>query len=811
MDKKIIALMSSLLILSAGVLSGCSSNAKDNNKKVDLTPNDAGDFMWREITADEVDNAHRNMIGSIVISKYVGSRNDVVVPASINDKPVVAIDWYAFCPLSKADLDYKDIEDVYGITDFDSFSELHRGENLSDEELEEQYREYFIDRLNNHDPVSNITSIRLPKSIVTVGDGAYAYCDSLEVVEIYNYGENDKWITIENDEQFYGNTKLKSYNFYLSEANGSIYNFPYCTNLEILNVTPNNSTYYDEYSSANYDIDLSDMFDSGSRYSSKIKEIHVAEGTEKLSGFSYSIYNGTTEAPNPHNSADNTVDEVSFSYNPFADNSVSRIYIPSSVTKIDEMTFSAYCKSDFENVRYGKFAGFQMTEQADITIITPKGSYAEMFAEAHGIDCVNSDDKLKDKKRDDSAKEKKLLEIKDSPEEIALYKSIDETRRVMNKFSRIARNYAQDNSDLFCLISSDYTKSINADDLLSGSFNSTVTNKFAQEDADTGRYTVVGGKYDYFAILRNGELVYAAIADRDYLDYAVSSSYNESVGHTPSGDEYKFGDYSLDDLYKLAQEYFESENAEAERQEQLNHWRTAYTDIINDIDANGGKSVAKVNTDSGVSIRKDKSTDAERIGAVPYHCDVEILEEGVDWMKVTYKGTTGWVKSEYLSHAVSPYARDYEYTLVKFDVDEVPLLFINDPNNMNVGMVYRYSGGKAELVLETLPEQKAYNNSLYGASITCFVVYGTVNRDDPKISSASYEKYYTYNNGNWELEDELTSISYTDGTMSFHVENTDMNDSVATEYIFGKYEVRADGIWYQDKESVLNYIATAEY
>lgn len=835
-------IMAFLLIACTGVLTGCGSKAKDDNKKVDLTPNDAGDFIWRELTADDVSSNNRNLIGSIIISKYVGSRSDVVVPASINDKPVVGIDKYTFCPLSTVER----IKDVYGIMDEDSFYKsqgiddiyIYRRQHEEEEydELCRKYDEYFKDTLINHEPVSPITSIRIPKSVASIGDFAFAYCDRLEVVEVYNYGENDRWITIDGDEQFYGNTKLKSTNFYLSDngnASGS-WTYPYCPSLESINLI---STTQSEYDKDTFSIDLTRVFElgeDGTDYMTNLKTIHIAEGTKKLSGFKCSdhgesdkeetdSYDYTTD--DTDSESDKKIDSfyymadtlgmANFEFNPFADFNVTEIYIPSSVTEIDEMTFSAYCGKDFEDVRYGKFVDFEMTEQADITIITPQGSYAEMFAKEHGIDCVNSEDKLKNKKRDNSAKEKKLQKIKDTPEDIekkAFYEKIIEvkaaTQSAMQCIYSSATELDEEGFDFtdyqFDVISTDDSKNINDGE----KFKSRIGKFFDCE------------KYDFFAIFKDWKVVYVAVADKEYPNYAISLDAEKKNCYTPSGERYNIGDYSLDDLYKLAKEYYNieisepktSDNSEPEIQKEFNNWNTAYEGIINDIDANGGKPVTKVNTDSGVSIRKEKSADSERLGAVPYHCDVEVLEKGNDWTKITYNGTTGYVKSEYLSSATTPYASDYEYSLISFvDIDGAPLLCINSPDNMNVGKVYSYANGKAELVLETLPEQKVYNNSSYGAKKTCFVVCGTVNRDDPKISLASYDKYYTYNNGKWVLEDEFTALHYTDGKDYFCVENTDMEGSDATDYMNSKYETHIVGsIWYRTKEVILEEITAAD-
>ena len=107
-------------MLMSSMLSGCGeadekSTAKENEKSIlseadnsseqkeeELIPNEASDFMWHEFTADEFPDG----VGGICIDKYVGNRTDIVIPKSIDNKPVIAIASFAFCPYTEQELEY---------------------------------------------------------------------------------------------------------------------------------------------------------------------------------------------------------------------------------------------------------------------------------------------------------------------------------------------------------------------------------------------------------------------------------------------------------------------------------------------------------------------------------------------------------------------------------------------------------------------------------------------------------------------------------------------------------------------------------
>ena len=64
--------------------------------------------------------------------------------------------------------------------------------------------------------------------------------------------------------------------------------------------------------------------------------------------------------------------------------------------------------------------------------------------------------------------------------------------------------------------------------------------------------------------------------------------------------------------------------------------------------ATGGDAVKTVKATTNVNMRKEASESAEKIGVVVGGDTLELLSENNGWSQVRYKGTVGYVKSEYL-------------------------------------------------------------------------------------------------------------------------------------------------------------------
>lgn len=215
------------------------------------------------------------------------------------------------------------------------------------------------------------------------------------------------------------------------------------------------------------------------------------------------------------------------------------------------------------------------------------------------------------------------------------------------------------------------------------------------------------------------------------------------------------------------------------------NWEQAYENIINDIDANSGKSVTKVKAGGGLNMRKKADQNAEKVTLIPNHAVVEVAEESDGWSKVKYKKYTGWVKSSYLTESTSPSAEDYYYSKFRINSETSPLFVVSGSDTEYEGMVYRYANGKAELILELLPGEDVQS---YSEVSNLFVVYGELDVDPTsEIVRSLYYKYYTYKNGELNLTDEVTRTTISQAGTDDHLVGTDLHNQDTWQYLENKY------------------------
>lgn len=84
------------------------SQVSDETSPDEIVPNAESDFVWHVLAAEETTNP--KCVGGVVITSYVGESDKVVIPKTIDDKPVVAIGEFAFSPSSFDDWYYSDYE-----------------------------------------------------------------------------------------------------------------------------------------------------------------------------------------------------------------------------------------------------------------------------------------------------------------------------------------------------------------------------------------------------------------------------------------------------------------------------------------------------------------------------------------------------------------------------------------------------------------------------------------------------------------------------------------------------------------------------
>lgn len=370
MNKKIYAGVMALILSMSGMFYGCgqsntedvkesghlSSVESDNDSVAEIIPNDASDFKWREFTAEEAPEFQ----GGILITGYVGERTDVVIPKSIQDKPVVAIGEFAFSPLnaddilkSGDDIPLPDLKltllEIVGLIDNQDFDglEIERiKRSISNEEI--------ASALEQRTPISNIKQVLIPNSISYIGGCSFAFCGNLETVKMYDISE-DELPLIQVDAisgsdfesyPFYACNNLKETNFYLNadEVCGTDSCYNYCTSLKKIYLYPN----------FRYEVRLGNW---GVYTLNNLNSIVIKDGCTY-------IYN-----------------DISYKHKTFAG---CTFYIPASVTEIDDHIFCTH----FNNGEYDTEGSPDVDDCKicdNILIVTPSGSYAESYAKASNI------------------------------------------------------------------------------------------------------------------------------------------------------------------------------------------------------------------------------------------------------------------------------------------------------------------------------------------------------------------------------------------------------------------------------------------
>lgn len=551
--KKFFAGVLSLVLTVSGVLCGCGDNSSSpKSKEKKLEANDASDFRWQEIT-DNDDQSPEN-IGGIIINGYVGDRTDVVIPKSIQDKPVVAIGDYAFCPYSKNEFtdyyyDDEDLEDKLfefaGVEelsvwyedviegneeDIDALpyitNDLSHDAYLSTKRssMYDKYKQDLLDKyLEGHEPVSDITSISIPTTVNYIGFIAFGFCDSLETVEIYGT-DNEKDLYMDCYHPFFANTKLKSFNFYLEPYGNKEY-FEYCSSLEDVYIYPD----------SNGHVDLSWLEDA-----ENINSIHIADGTTSISGITENIKDRSTPKL-PYSGSSNIIIEKG----------VSEIYLPSSLEDISDHTFCTHMADEFNCFKCSNYICSEIEEMecpayASVIMIAPEGSYAESYANENGIICVNSKDKITKKmKENQKSSHKKQYDEALSRSEVKRIQA--EAYKYANKimiFSGfVLANLEGQGYDIEskCILSSDKSKNYQCNDSILDDFYDSLTNELNFFDSN------ILEDYDYFSVGSS----YVVVRNKNNPDAVVT--YPKAKIYQSDGEfkDWEKENYSYEELYEI--------------------------------------------------------------------------------------------------------------------------------------------------------------------------------------------------------------------------------------------------------------------
>lgn len=207
-------------------LTGCGSTPvyQKKTEKPVLTPNPASDFIYvkaidfygDEYASKAVEKGEITNVNSVIIIKYIGSSNEVVIPKTIDGNPVEIIDNYAFSPydpgLEKDDefwknelqqaglplegngssvLKYGNFGSPYMRSFVDaivstSYREVSAGEKKYDPANHYVYYdddfEKVIDYLKVRPKSSHLEAVHFHEGIRAIGGGAFMFCDSLKTV-----------------------------------------------------------------------------------------------------------------------------------------------------------------------------------------------------------------------------------------------------------------------------------------------------------------------------------------------------------------------------------------------------------------------------------------------------------------------------------------------------------------------------------------------------------------------------------------------------------------------------------------------------
>lgn len=409
------------------------SGVSDNEE---ITPNAESDFVWHVLTADETTNP--KCVGGVVITAYVGESDEVVIPKTIDDKPVVAIGEFAFSPSSLDDWYYDDYEytEAYGhypvraLVDYLGLSVKY--EKLDAEataEMEklgityrdiDNYRDEWDMYFNSEEDLKALT-----EKFEGIGKS-----DIAQYLEKYTYNEHYYFMRDrDEDDDNIASVYIASYSRYMNEIISALEEVPKQSNLKSVLLPDSVSlvggaafAFCDSLEKVLvYGLDEGEVPVIGSGICTSSQKDNCTEGLQffacsklketnfymNVNGYGSQCYeyciglekvylypteDGGLEFSYciPHSYkisevivADCTT-EVHKYYGemayPFKD---CTFYVPASVTEQNEHSFCQH--------NYYEDGGSEGTKCSydGITIITPAGSYAEQFAKDNGINYEN--------------------------------------------------------------------------------------------------------------------------------------------------------------------------------------------------------------------------------------------------------------------------------------------------------------------------------------------------------------------------------------------------------------------------------------
>ncbi len=495
-----------------------------------------------------------------------------------------------------------------------------------DEKYLDIIRTDVIESMKDYEHVSDLKRVMLPNTIALIGGGAFAYCDSLEKVCIYDvkddeipFIDDEVWTDVEGMQnhrfleghQFTGCTALKETNFYLDVDDCGSQCYQFCINLETVYIAPaENDALRMAYCVPD---------------SQNLKNVYVSDDCQKISAaVSYKLY----------------------------DTSACTFHLPSSVTEIGDEVF---CQHNNKSGDYYKEGGPEETpcEFDGVEIITPEGSYAEQYAKEHGIK-VNgvlhevvkpteaptepTTEAATEAQDDDSWKEAYVTEItrfesqnltENSDFGYALY-YIDEDDipelYMLSKTTGVAAICGFYNGQLICVSESGsardnhFVRCIEYDGIFWTSYSS---------GAEYSGYTF----YEY----KDGQ-----------VSQFMTMDYNEGTySYTETGSERII--ITEDEFYRMHTEYSQKGfvwdyllthaevvgSIQGEDQSVSTYDEAITGTIITDEDA--------------LNVRIGPSTEYAKLGTIPKGATVYITGENGDWYVIEYGTDTGYILKDYVA------------------------------------------------------------------------------------------------------------------------------------------------------------------
>ncbi len=188
-----------------------------SNPKTDFIYTTALEYYGQDIAQKAVNSGEISSINSIIIRKYIGRDENIVIPKTIDGHPVELIDNFAFSPYDfsierdnnfwaneLAGAGLKTEGNGSGVLDIGNFicdnfqafidaivSTKYQEDGITGDKYQAIENYYYYDKdfekvinyLKNRPKSSHIKKVVISENVISIGGGAFMFCDSLESVE----------------------------------------------------------------------------------------------------------------------------------------------------------------------------------------------------------------------------------------------------------------------------------------------------------------------------------------------------------------------------------------------------------------------------------------------------------------------------------------------------------------------------------------------------------------------------------------------------------------------------------------------------